>query len=418
MKRKTLALAVAGVFAVPAAAFAQQSTVQIYGKLYPEFTVGSSSGATPAGTSSSTLGPTPTGLNLKSRNSVDASNTRIGFRGTEDLGSGLRAIWQIESTVPLDQGGGLLATRTSFVGLRGGFGTVKLGNMDTVYKSLGDPIGTLGISSGNFVSTSNIISSRVPFGGSAGSFHLRANNSVMYESPTMGGFQLFAQYSPGATAASANDENRSATSNNRVSLYSLGATYKVGGLTLSLGHEIHKDFFAGSGGVPSTLRNPTDGSGSAHSKDTSTRGTVMYAVGGARVSLDVATIEFTESGQAPTGTNPSKFENYKHTTWALLWEQRWGGPWRTTAAYASSSAGTCSLVSLTGAACTTNGLNGNMVVLGGEYSLSKRTALFALYAKLNNGSASVYRNMENVSSSGIAAGTDITQYAVGIRHDY
>lgn len=417
-ERKLIALAVAGALGAPAAASAQQSTVQIYGKLYPEFTVGSSSGATPAGTSSSTLGPTPTGLNLKSRNSVDASNTRIGFRGTEDLGRGLRAIWQIESTVPLDQGGGLLATRTSFVGLRGGFGTVKLGNMDTVYKSLGDPIGTLGISSGNFVSTSNIISSRVPFGGSAGSFHLRANNSVMYESPVMGGFQFFGQYSPGPTAASANDENRSATSNNRVSLYSLGATYKVGGLTLSLGHEIHKDFFAGSGGVPSTLRNPTDGSGGAHSKDTSTRGTVMYAIGGARVSLDVANIEFTESGQVPTGTNPSKFDRYKHTTWALLWEQRWGGPWRTTAAYASSSAGTCSLVSLTGAACSTNGLNGNMVVLGGEYSFSKRTALFVLYAKLNNGSASVYRNMENVGSSGIAAGTDITQYAIGIRHDY
>lgn len=423
-QKKTIVAAVAGALGLAAAGTSIAQTtvgnVQIYGRLYPEFTVAKSSGATAAGASSSTLGPAPTGLNLKSRNSVDASNSRIGFRGTENLGSGLSAIWQIESTVPLDQGGGILATRTSFVGLRGGFGTVKLGNMDTVYKSLGDPIGTLGISSGNFVSTSNIISSRVPFGGSAGSFHLRAANSMLYESPTLGGLQLFAQFAPGGTSGGANDETRPAGDNsNRPQLWSLGGTYKAGAFTLSLGHETHEDFFAGSTAVPTALRNVTTGVGaSASSKDKSTRGTVSYASRGTKVSLDLANIEFTESGQVLTAAIPSKFSSYKHATWALLWEQTWGGPWRSTVAYANSSAGTCSLASLTGAACSTNGLNGNMLVLGGEYSFSRRTALFALYASLNNGSASVYRNLENVAASQVAPGTDITQYAIGIRHNY
>ena len=419
MKRKTLALAVAGVFAVPATAFAQQSNVQIYGRLYPSFAVMSSSGATPAGTTGlSDLAVQVTGLNLKSRNSVDAANSRIGFRGTEELGGGLRAVWQLEQTVPLDTGiDGTFATRTSFVGLRGGFGTVKLGNMDTVYKSLGDPIGILGISSGNFMSLSNIISSRVPFGGSAGSFHLRAANSVLYESPTMGGFQLFAQWSPGGTSGGPNDEDRTATDNTRPQLWSLGATYAVGGLTLSLAHEIHEDFYAGSTSpIAATLRNDTT---IAHSKDRSTRGTVMYRFGNGRVSLDLANIEFTESGQAPSIANPRKCESYKHTTWSVVWEHRWGGPWRTALAYANSSAGSCKFVVMPGSAdCGTSGLSGNMVVVGGDYSLSKRTALYAVYAKLNNGQSSIYRNALNAGQGQIAAGTDLTHYAIGIRHDF
>ncbi len=399
-ERKLIALAVAGALGVPAAAFAQQSNVQIYGRLYPEFTVAKTTGATPAGASSSTLGATPTGLDLKSRNSVDASNSRIGFRGTESLGGGLNAIWQIESTVPIDQGGGLLATRDSFVGLRGGFGTVRLGNMTTVYKELGDPLGILGLSSGNFVSMSNIISSRMPFGtNSAGSFHLRRANSVQYDTPDFGGFQLHVMYGP--------DEIR--TGNLDADLWSGGLEYKRGPIEASIAHEIHTDFFAGSKGVGSSspVANPTTGAGSVHSKDKSTRATVLYSVGGAKIQANASTIEYTESGGAA-----GKFQDFKNTRWSLTWQQSWGGPLRTTVAYGSSSAGSCSLVG--GAGCSTSGLAGNMLVLGGDYSFSKRTALFVLYARINNGSASQYRNLENGTP---APGADIVQYAIGIRHN-
>ena len=406
-ERKLIALAVAGALGVPVAASAQQSTVQIYGKLYPEFTVGKTSGATPAGTSSSTLGKAPTGVDVKSRNSVDASNSRIGFRGTENLGGSLKAIWQIEQTVPIDSGvDGLLATRDSFVGLRGGFGTVRLGNMTTVFKDLGDPVGILGVSSGNFVALSNMISSRVSFStNSAGSFHLRRKNSVMYDSPEFGGLQLHVMYGP--------DETR--TGNLNADLWSTGVEYKRGPLELALAHEVHNDLFAGSNGLRTNslnaLANPVDGTGSVHSKDTGTRFTVLYRVGGARLQANVAAVKFDEAGGA-TG----KFQDYKNTRWSVTWEQRWSStPWRTTVAYGNSSAGSCSLV---GAACTTSGLSGNMVILGTDYSFSKRTALFALYARINNGSAAVYRNMENVSASQIPAGADITQYAVGIRHTF
>ena len=406
-QRKLIALAVAGALGVPAVASAQQSTVQIYGKLYPEFTVAKTSGATPAGASTSTLGKTPTGVDLKSRNSIDASNSRIGFRGTEDLGRGLKAIFQIETTVNIDDGASpSLANRDSFVGLRGGFGTVRLGNMTTVFKDLGDPVGILGISSGNFVALSNVISSRVPFStNSAGSFHLRRANSLMYDSPAFGGFQVHVQYGP--------DEIR--TGNLDANLWSLGVEYKRGPIEIALAHEIHNDFFAGSNALRTNsltaLANPVDGTGSVHSKDTGTRLTVLYRIGGARISGNVANIEFDESGAAA-----GKFRNYKNTRWSLTWEQRWSGtPWRTTVAYGSSSAGSCTIA---GADCTTNGLNGTMLTLGTDYALSKRTALFALYARINNGSAALYRNLANPSSSQIPVGADIIQYAVGIRHSF
>jgi len=419
-QKKMLVAAVAGALGVGAAGVAPAQTtvgnVEIYGRLYPEFTVLNGSGATSAlapgqtveQAGLSTLARTPTGNNLKSRNSVDASNSRIGFRGHENLGGGLSAIWQIESTVPIDQGGGTLATRESFVGLKGNYGTVRLGFMDTVYKDLGDPIRFMGIASGNHVSSSNILSSRMPFGNSsAGSFHLRQKNGLWYETPSMGGLTLLGQYSPG------DQESVAAGSNAKIEFWSLGAKYRRGPWYLALAHEIHKDFFGGSASSPSALSNV--GNTNAHSDDTSTRGSVMYNWGNGRASLDYAHFDYSESGQTVTAANPRKFEGYKNDRWAVVWEQRWGGPWRTAAMYASSSAGSCSLVGGT-TGCTTAGLDGNMYALGGEYSFSKRTALFALYSRLNNGKSSSYRNAENVSP--YETGMDVTQVSLGVRHDF
>ena len=413
-QKKLLVVAVAGALGAGAAgvAFAQTKVgnVTISGRLYPEFAVQKTTGATAAGASSSTLGKAPTGVDLKSRNSLDASNSRLRFSGTEKLGSGLTALWRIETTVNIDDGSGEpFANRDSYVGLRGSFGTVRLGNLTTVFKDLGDPTGILSISSGNFVALSNITSSRVPFStNSAGSFHLRKKNSLQYDTPKFGGFEAHIGYSP--------DEVRSG--NLDADLWSMGIEYKRGPWEFALAHEIHNDFFAGSaglnnnGGAARALASARDGSDGVHSKDTGTRATVVYRVGGATLQANYGVIEFDESGAAA-----GKFQNYENKRWSLLWQQRWKGtPWRTTAAYGSSSAGSCSIAG--GMACTTNGLDGNMLVLATDYSFSKRTALFAAYARINNGEAAVYRNLQNASASSLAAGADIVTWAAGIRHNF
>lgn len=74
--------------------------------------------------------------------------SRIGFKGTEDLGDGLSAIFQIESGILADNGAQAdptrLFNRQSFVGLAGKFGTVKLGRqLNPVYANVVtfDPFG-------------------------------------------------------------------------------------------------------------------------------------------------------------------------------------------------------------------------------------------------------------------------------------
>jgi predicted porin len=69
---------------------------------------------------------------------VSANSSYIGFKGTEDLGNGLKAIFQYETSVNFDSGGGFGASRDSFVGLsHANAGTVVLGNLTGPTRALG-----------------------------------------------------------------------------------------------------------------------------------------------------------------------------------------------------------------------------------------------------------------------------------------
>jgi predicted porin len=76
----------------------------------------------------------PAGSIVKLGTGVWSSN-RLGFKGSEDLGGGLSALFQIENGFNLDTGtagqGGLLFGRQAFAGLKGGFGTVTFGRQYT-----------------------------------------------------------------------------------------------------------------------------------------------------------------------------------------------------------------------------------------------------------------------------------------------
>src|SRR3954470_19685838 len=172
MKRKPAALAVGALFLTPAAhaqivfGNPQVGTLQLYGKLYPQFSYASSKDATQPGAGVSSMvsatGQLPAGAPIGtpgSRRAIDVQNSYIGFRGERDITSyRLKFIWQIEQGVNFDVGDATWSNRNSFLGVRSAWGTVKLGNMDTIYKEYGDPFQMFGISSGNFVSASNILS--------------------------------------------------------------------------------------------------------------------------------------------------------------------------------------------------------------------------------------------------------------------
>ena len=111
MQKKLIALAVAGLVSAPAFA---QSNVTIYGIADAYMGFGSHGDNDVAAVQSGGL-----------------SGSRIGFRGTEDIGNGLKAVFTLEQGFNIDNGNeavnGKQFSRQAFVGLAGGFGAVTFG---------------------------------------------------------------------------------------------------------------------------------------------------------------------------------------------------------------------------------------------------------------------------------------------------
>jgi predicted porin len=172
MKKSILALAVLAGFA--GAAQAQNANVSMYGIADMGFV--RDIGANAAG-SAATL------------TSGGQSASRIGFKGREDLGNGMAAIFTIESGVLMDTGasdqGGLLFGRQAFVGLQTRLGTVRMGRM---YNPLYEARHTFDpFDSG--------------FGGDYSRLFItggkRDNNSIVYDTPDLGGVAVQALYALG-----------------------------------------------------------------------------------------------------------------------------------------------------------------------------------------------------------------------------
>lgn len=163
MKKSLLALAALTAFAGVASA---QSSVTLFGIV--DLSVNSAKNGANS---------------LKQLSSDQLNSNRLGFRGVEDLGGGMRAGFWLEGAMSPDNGtsGGQTWQRRSTVSLMGGFGEVRLGRDYTPSfwnYTVFDPFGTNGMGSAlNVVST---------LSSGAGTL-VRANNTVGYFLPAMGG---------------------------------------------------------------------------------------------------------------------------------------------------------------------------------------------------------------------------------------
>ena len=182
MNKKLVAVAVAGVLAAPLAAQAQTANVTLYGRLNIDYELLTGKQAD---------GSNPNVSRLSSNSS------RIGVRGTESLGGGLNAIFQIESNVSGDTGnssGSGLASRETFVGFQGTWGTFKMGKFLMPYDDLHPIFGNVPTYTTSILSTADLWSqgAQSKFGGG---FDARLGNSVRYDSPVYSGFNYSAQVS-------------------------------------------------------------------------------------------------------------------------------------------------------------------------------------------------------------------------------
>ena len=139
------------------------------------------------------------------------NSSRIGFRGTEDLGGGLAASFWLEAPITNDDGATGVSTfnRRSTVSLSGGFGELRLGRdytatfwNDTVF----DPFGNNG-------SGSSVINTVGASSGIGNSNYARASNMVGYFlPPNLGGFYGQAQYSLNENTKTSATDTTTATS--------------------------------------------------------------------------------------------------------------------------------------------------------------------------------------------------------------
>ena len=167
-----------------------------------------------------------------------SNNTSIlGFKGAEDLGGGLKGIWQIEQVIDLtgDTGnsGTGFGTRDTFIGVAHDmFGTLRIGRYNSPYKSATRALDIFHYRLGDY---RNII-------GNVNGFNLYNNrnpNSLTYTSPSFSGFTVAAQI-----AALTKDEQPNVSDNTGAGdrAYSVSALYDNGPLFGSLAYERREGF--------------------------------------------------------------------------------------------------------------------------------------------------------------------------------
>ena len=354
MMKKILAAAIVSAFAAPA--FAATANVDVYGKLQM---------------SVSYFDDQPVGINDVQ---ISSNASRVGVKGAEDLGGGLKAIWQVEANLNLDEQNGF-AMRNSFVGLNGGFGTVLLGNHDTPLKLVGRSVDL-------FADT--MADSRNVLGGGSDT---RAKNVALYMTPNMGGFGIAAAYSTDlAVSGTAGDADDSG-------VYNANATYKNGPLFLGLGY----------------------GDGDGHEKiglGAHMRGAVGFDMGSFKL---VGQYDKLKDDSSTVGTQAGDYE-----------------------AWMGGAAFTMGNVVLkanymqgeydgdANAITTVNGVTAlrpqgsrdvEQWTVGADYNLSKRTTVYALYAQGENVTLGGGAGGSDRIGSGVPSG-DISAVSLGVTHSF
>lgn len=285
------------------------------------------------------------------------SGSRLGFKGTEDLGNGLKANFVLESGLNADTGtysqGGRAFGRQAWLGLEGGFGQVKLGRQYSPLRETMIAVDPFALgSAGSF--------GRTAFSGVFPALE-RVDNSVVYELPKNGlGLTGAAQYGFG--------ESTDSVAKNRTVGFNVG--YNFQGLNL--------------GAAYSDL----DVERMAKSKTYLLTATYDFGVAKAHAAYGENKVSFNGLGAT------EKTRNYMLGVSAPV-----------------SSVGTVKASYVMNDQRSVADADSHQFALGYEHSLSKRTNLYTTVAHINNDS--------NAQLGGAATlGKNITTYQVGMRHAF
>lgn len=379
MNKKLMAAAVAGVLVAPAV-YAQSSNVQLYGRANLGVDYYQAKGAT----------TTAAGVqnNLDGRFRVFDNSSRVGLRGTEELGGGLKAIFQIETGVNLDAGGnlgqagtvngssGFWATRASYAGLAGGWGQVTFGRQEIFWAN--------GV---NAQFAANYINTEIPWTNGTNSGRLgfptaRTPNTVQYTTPTFGGFNLTASWSPTPQEAIQGSAAPASVDTDGM-IWGLTGRFTAGPFYGQIDYaQIETGSTINGGTVP-------------EGKRTGLKAGVSWGyMPGARIGLIGVWKKgnFITGASAPGGVNPitgavgnavdDRGTKPKQWMWTLNWEHTFGNFQAMAQFGMIGDLRDCNFLNPASVSCSDSGGTGYM--LGGRYFLSKRTWLYASFNMVNN----------------------------------
>jgi predicted porin len=237
LKKTVLALAILASLGVVASAQAAESNVQVYGLI-------------DAGVES--LDHANAAQDRVTKVVSGGKNTsRWGFRGTEDLGQGLSAVFGLEGGVLLDTGAadGALFKRQAYVGLEGGFGRVVIGrSFTTTYDFIigFDPLGyapnyswatSTNASGPSKYGMTTAFDNLIKYSGTSGEFKYgatiglgeQAGSAADSRKYAVGGSWTHAGFGLVATYEEVNGNTLPATGNrDQSTVFHLGADYKTG----------------------------------------------------------------------------------------------------------------------------------------------------------------------------------------------
>ncbi|BAK76299.1 porin Gram-negative type [Pseudogulbenkiania sp. NH8B] len=353
MKKNLLALAVASALIAPAAL----ADVTLYGTISESIESVKATGAVDST------------KDIKSTTRVSSNVSKLGFKGNEDLGDGLKAIWQVEQEISVDDGGtrkGTFATRNSFVGLDGAFGKAFMGYNDSAYKALLKPILVNPMAD----TIAEICTDKSVF------CHgdTRLANSVHYYTPNFAGFQAAVSYGT--------DETRAIVGTDRTNkdVWSLAAAYSIDGFNVGVGYDRRNDKNAVAG--------------DANLNQSFWKVAASYKFGDTKIGAGFEQ----ERNDTTTGDT-------KQNAWTVGAEQKFGN-FGVSLAYAKLQESKSDAKD-----------GANQWTLGATYDLSKRTQTYAYYTRIaNDDNAS--RTFGNAGLTGVGAGSNPTGFGVGLKHSF
>ena len=249
-KPTAIALGVAAISIFTAGNAAAQSSVTVYGIVDAGIEVISNAATT--------------GSNLSRLSSGNLSGSRIGFRGTEDLGGGLSAVFVLENGFSVDTGstlqGGRLFGRQSYVGLQGSWGSLLLGRQNSLmlewmskYNTMDNATWSSKVHDAAF---SDRIDNAIKYTGKLGAFEVSTYYSTGFDS-TKGGevaghmksgreYGVGTQYSNGdfkaALVYDLKNGQTAALEDNTDKHLTFGARYRIGAAEILGGYLVRKQY--------------------------------------------------------------------------------------------------------------------------------------------------------------------------------